>query len=307
MGDPAPSLIVPSGDVFMGSIWVSGIFARYHTFCTEKEIGFIINAMSRGRGEILDMECENGLRDRVEKCMGLLGHKLGLGENVLIQCRHGILHSGSFLVLVLVVFIVLHDMLEGVNPPTPWEDAVDVAWSWWAMRRDLASRSDHLHDYEQESWTAMQDHFGELRESDAGGMAMILSRGLQRGAGSFWRAKAIVNCVYEMMSGQSQQSQLSDRSRSRSPNPVKLTPRPPSAPPPRMPRPPAECPPPECLAKRRAEAPPPRKPRPPAVPPPRELLLGAEAIPDDRPQVIGLRPPTVHHPKVRASQFSRYS
>ena len=245
-------------------------------------------------GEILNMDDVDGLRGRVETCLGLVGEAIGKGDNILVHCKHGIHRSGSFVVLVLALFLVLHDVYNGNGPHTAWHDALAKAWHFWERRRDLASRSDHIHDYEAESWKAVDDYFGFLEESDAGGLAILLSRGIQRTCGNL-RTKAIVNEVAELMPVQSLQSivnevpgqslqsersqksqeseQTASRGRSRSPVAVHRRPRPQAKVRPRskavpaVPAVPSDPPSPPVLRARSKLA-----PRPPPVPPPPAAL-----------------------------------
>ena len=47
------------------------------------------------------------------------------------------------------------------------------------MQQGLSGRSDARHDYEQESWKALSEYFGNLEESDTIRLAILLSRGTQ--------------------------------------------------------------------------------------------------------------------------------
>ena len=144
------------------------------------------------------------------------------GERVLVHCKHGIHRSGSFMVLVLALVIVLRDIYHGTRHPCEWPDALEQAWNFWARKRGLADIEHHGHDYEQESWKAVHEYFEYLTESDAGGLAILLSRGIQRGCGSLRRTKGIIDAVFDLMSKESEQSvrpvqsQQSNRTRSRS-------------------------------------------------------------------------------------------
>ena len=139
-------------------------------------------------GVILDMDSRRqpaeSFRERVETCVRKIGESLGRGEAILIHCAHGIHRSGSFVVLILALFITLHDIYEDISPHTEWPHALEKAWGFWSTQRGLRLRSSHHHDYEQESWTAMQGFFGNLSESDDYGMAILLSRGLQQSTGT---------------------------------------------------------------------------------------------------------------------------
>ena len=152
------------------------------------------------------------LRERVETCVRKIGESLGQEEAILIHCAHGIHRSGSFAVLILAPFITLHDIYEGISPHTEWSDALEKAWEFWSTKRGLRLRSSHHHNCEQESWTGMQGFFGNLSESDANGIAILLSRGLQQGIGTLSGTKQIINEVLNMMSVQSVQSLVSVQS-----------------------------------------------------------------------------------------------
>ena len=92
-------------------------------------------------GEILNMDSMDGLRGRVETCLGLVGEAIGKGDNILVHCRHGIHRSGSFVVLVLALFLVLHDIYNGNGSHIKRDDALARAWYFWERCRYLASRS----------------------------------------------------------------------------------------------------------------------------------------------------------------------
>ena len=79
-------------------------------------------------GEVLNMNLEHGRRERVETCLGLVGEAFGRGEAILVHCRHGIHRSGSFIVLVLALFILLHEIYNGISPHSEWCDALEQAW-----------------------------------------------------------------------------------------------------------------------------------------------------------------------------------
>ena len=193
----------------------------------------VVHAVHEG-DEILNMDSADGLPERVEHCLSLVvlavHEAAGKGDDILVHCRHGIHRSGSFVVLVLALFILLHEIYNGISPHSELYDVLNQAWLFWAQRRDLASRSDHRHDYEAESWKALDEYFGFLQESDAGGLAILPSRGIQRGCGSLRRTKEIINEVSSLMSQQSMKSEPSEqtaggasssaRPRSRSPPPA---------------------------------------------------------------------------------------
>ena len=216
MRDPTPSLIVSPSGMLRGCIWVSGLFEGFNAWCRDHKVGLTINALARGGGVILDMDNRRqpaeSFRERVETCVRKIGESLGRGEAILIHCAHGIHRSGSFMVLILALFITLHDIYEGINSHTEWPHALEKAWEFWSTQRGLRLRSSHHHDYEQESWTAMQGFFGNLSESDGYGMAILLSRGHQQGTGTLSGTKQIINEVFNMMSVQSAQSLMSVQS-----------------------------------------------------------------------------------------------
>ena len=179
-----------------------------------------MQSMQSPGGEILNMDTTDGLRERVEHCVGLVGESIGKGECILIHCKHGIHRSGSFMVLVLALIITLNDIYNGGEPHTEWLDAIEQAWTFWNRKRGLAYIDHKGHNYEQESWKAVHEYFEFLSESDAGGLAILLSRGIQRGCGSLRRTKEIINAIFNLMvpeSKQSVKSQQSKRTRSRSP------------------------------------------------------------------------------------------
>ena len=123
------------------------------------------------------------------------------------------------MVLLLALMIVLWDVYNGTTPPRQWLDALEWAWRVWTRKRGLAYIEHRGHDYEDESWRAVHDYFEFLSESDASGLAILFSRGIQRGCGSLRRTKEIINAIFDLMlpeSVQSVQSQQSQRTRSRS-------------------------------------------------------------------------------------------
>ena len=145
-------------------------------------------------------------KSRVEECVRLVGKALGNGEVILIHCSDGINRSGSVVTLIIALLITLQEINNGVVPRTTWDNVLQRAWAWWAQRRRLAGRSDDHHDYEQESRDALQRYFGFLDESDANGLAIVLSRRIQQTSGSLRRTKEIIDATVSMLPEESSQS-----------------------------------------------------------------------------------------------------
>ena len=69
-----------------------------------------------------------------------------------------------------------------------WKDMLRKAWNYFARKRNLAARSWWKHDYQQESWQAVLDYFGEWTLHDVGGFAIILASTVQSSTGSLGAA-----------------------------------------------------------------------------------------------------------------------
>ena len=164
---PTPSLITQLANG--AQVWASGTFNEMDAWVGDNSIELLVNLLGhrvcrRCDWEEWDMtEYFTDWEERLQEVIEAMTVALYSGKHVLVHCAHGLQHTGSLITFWMALGLVSQ---EGVSGPDAWLEKLSEAWQTWSRGRQLrqATADDrHGRNYEDESWRAVFEYFGDMR------------------------------------------------------------------------------------------------------------------------------------------------